>query len=532
VSVPLSRRPRLLIGLLALAAGAFAAVPSPKPALAQPVAALPPHLAAVPADAAFFVHANVAAVWDTPAFKSIRAADPTTFTEMAAEAKKNFGMTPDQIRTATLFIPKVEIGDAEKLALILTFSAPFDKAKMQAGITQLLPAKSKFKLVAPNPTTAVVLVGLDDVWADARPANKTGPLSDAIRAAATGTHAVVLGTALANLPAEVRGDNLPDFLRAFSPILKADAVTATIDAGKDFTFDVRVKATTPGQAIDAEKALGVVRDLVKEEVDGGLKDLQKQAGLKEVVALAKAFQTGLAGAKFSTDKSEARAVVAVPAGDLPFGAAWVDGIKKVRDAATLSRSANNLKQLALAMHNYESTYQSFPPAAVCDKTGKPLLSWRVLILPYIEQDALFKQFKLDEPWDSDHNKKLLDKMPKVFSANDPPKPGETTTHYRVFVGNGAGFDYLKGPTIAAITDGTSNTWMIATAADAVPWTKPDELPFDPEKDTGKLLGAVVGGRIQVAMFDGSVRNLAKVPGKKLLNALVTRGGGEVVVDDD
>ena len=102
----------------------------------------------------------------------------------------------------------------------------------------------------------------------------------------------------------------------------------------------------------------------------------------------------------------------------------------------------------------------------------------------------------------------------------------------MFVGNGAGFDYLKGPKIADIRDGTSNTIMVVTAADAVPWTKPDELAFDREKDMSKLLGAVVGGRVQVAMFDGSVRSLTKIPDKKNLDNLIDRNDGQPVTFDD
>src|SRR5262245_19749930 len=77
------------------------------------------------------------------------------------------------------------------------------------------------------------------------------------------------------------------------------------------------------------------------------------------------------------------------------------------------QSANNLKQLVLAVHNFSDTYNRLPPAAVCDKkTGKPLLSWRVILLPFVEQGPLYKEFKLDEPWDGPNNKKLLEKMPK------------------------------------------------------------------------------------------------------------------------
>src|SRR5207245_1185574 len=164
------------------------------------------------------------------------------------------------------------------------------------------------------------------------------------------------------------------------------------------------------------------------------------------------------------------------------------------------------------MYNYAYEKGKLPPAAVCDKTGKPLLSWRVLILPYVEQEALYKEFKLDEPWDSEHNKKLIAKMPNIYALpNVTPEKG-TTTHYRVFVGNGAVFDYVKSCKLVEIADGTSNTWMVATAAEAVPWTKPDELAFDPDKDMGKLLG-LFHGRISVAFCDGSVRLFTRVPRK-------------------
>ena len=82
------------------------------------------------------------------------------------------------------------------------------------------------------------------------------------------------------------------------------------------------------------------------------------------------------------------------------------------------RVIEDLKELALALRSYNDAYGHFPPAAVSDKSGKPLLSWRVLMLPWIQQGKLFKEFHLDEPWDSDHNKKLLEKMPPLFGSGD------------------------------------------------------------------------------------------------------------------
>ena len=195
----------------------------------------------------------------------------------------------------------------------------------------------------------------------------------------------------------------------------------------------------------------------------------------------------------------------------------------------LQISSNNLKQIGIAFHAFHDV-NGFLPNNVTSKDGKELLSWRVQILPYIEEDKLYKEFKLDEPWDSDHNKKLIAKMPNVYLLPGS-KPGTTDTYYRVFVGNGAAFDWVTGSQITTIADGTSNTLMVVTAATAVPWTKPDELEFDPDKDMTKLIGLVVNGKAQIAMCDGSVRTLGKLPSKETLNALITKNGGEIIPDD-
>jgi len=272
--------------------------------------------------------------------------------------------------------------------------------------------------------------------------------------------------------------------------------------------------------------------LIQEELDKGLKELDaaKDPTLKELVTLMRAAGTAAKGAKFSTLGTETRMTISLPV-DLPFGAAFVAARKKIQAMAAQQQSLNNLRQIGIALHNYHDTHGNFPPAAVCDKTGKPQLSWRVLILPYIEQDKLYKEFKLDEPWDSANNKKLLAKMPRTYAIPGKTQPGDTDTYYRVFVGNGAGFDWVMGTKIAQIADGTSNTVMCVTASEAVPWTKPDELAFDPDKDMGKLFGMVVNGKCQMAMFDGSVRTVNKLPGKDTINAVITKAGGEVIGPD-
>jgi hypothetical protein len=198
-------------------------------------------------------------------------------------------------------------------------------------------------------------------------------------------------------------------------------------------------------------------------------------------------------------------------------------------AAARQRDANNLKQLALAMINYaDANRGQLPPAAVAGKDGKKLLSWRVLLLPYVEEGQLYKEFHLDEPWDSTHNKKLLARMPKVFAPvrGSPKEPH--STYYQVFVGKDASFQpgrQARYP--ASFTDGTSNTIMIAEAAHAVPWTKPADLPFDLNKALPKLGGQFPTG-FHVAMWDGSVHFLKKDFDPQQMKHAITPSGGEVI----
>ncbi len=204
-------------------------------------------------------------------------------------------------------------------------------------------------------------------------------------------------------------------------------------------------------------------------------------------------------------------------------------LERARLAAKRAQSMNNLKQIALAMFNYESAQKSFPPAAKCDDNGKPLLSWRVLILPYIDQQALFEQFHLDEPWDSPHNKTLIGKMPSVYRSPFSKLADTTRTNYLLPVGPAAAFDGPKTVEIKNIRDGTSKTIMTVETDDscAVVWTKPDDLVFDPDNPLQGLGGLIEGGFLAGRM-DGSVQFFPKTIRPETMKALVTPNGGEVI----
>ncbi|MFO0959194.1 MAG: DUF1559 domain-containing protein [Isosphaeraceae bacterium] len=218
-------------------------------------------------------------------------------------------------------------------------------------------------------------------------------------------------------------------------------------------------------------------------------------------------------------------------------------VQSAREAARRVQCMNNLKQVGLAMHNFESSYNAFPAQAITDANGTPLLSWRVAILPFIEQQALYQQFHLDEPWDSPHNMSLLSQMPMTYvcpSDVDPSAKSRGLTHYQVIAGPGTAFDpsvhtytgpgVTRGLGVSTIADGTSNTVMVVEAASTVEWTRPDDLPYQPNGPLPPLGSSHPGGE-NVLMMDGSVRFLKSSISELVLRALFTRSGGEVVTAD-
>jgi hypothetical protein len=178
------------------------------------------------------------------------------------------------------------------------------------------------------------------------------------------------------------------------------------------------------------------------------------------------------------------------------------------------------------MQHYADIHGRLPPAAVCGKDGQPLYSWRVAILPFLDQDELYEEFRRDEPWDSEHNLSLLARMPLNYRA-----PGRKAsripsdhTFCHVFVGNGTAFEDRKGQRLKDFT-GTSNTILIIEGGEPVPWTKPQELPYASDQPIPALDGPF-SDIVRVAFADGSRRDLNRDTDDNLWRALITRNSGE------
>lgn len=205
-------------------------------------------------------------------------------------------------------------------------------------------------------------------------------------------------------------------------------------------------------------------------------------------------------------------------------------VQAARAAARRMSSSNNLKQIALAMHNYHDVYKKFPPRASYASDGTPLLSWRVHLLPFLEQETLYKQFRLNEPWDSPHNRQLIEQIPSVYrnpSATSPP----THASYLVPCGKGSIFEGKEGTSLSKITDGTSNTLLVLEVNDdaSVIWTKPDDLAYDVSKPLAGLGMSHLGG-FNAAFADGSVRFFAVSIDPSLFLRLLMMADGQPIND--
>lgn len=222
-------------------------------------------------------------------------------------------------------------------------------------------------------------------------------------------------------------------------------------------------------------------------------------------------------------------------------------LTSVRHSANRMKSSNNLKQMGIAFHSYNDVNDELP-GNTYSPDGKPLLSWRVHILPFVEQDNLYRQFNLDEPWDGPTNARLLNQMPKIYA--NPSEPSQSKTYYRGFSSPGAIFErklvnrkmaieknILGEPfpgqkpnvNMSSIRDLISDTILVVDAGEPVDWTKPEDLDASPGKPLPPLGGMRwAKNKMQALMADGSVRMIRTDLPEETIRALITHSGQEIL----
>lgn len=206
-------------------------------------------------------------------------------------------------------------------------------------------------------------------------------------------------------------------------------------------------------------------------------------------------------------------------------------VQAAREAARRNQALNQMKQIMLSWHNYYDAKNEFPAQAISDADGKPLLSWRVAILPYIEEQALYEQFHLDEPWDSTHNMALIPQMPLIYA--DPSSQLDPNEGRSSFAGVTGEQMALTGDSdgrgFAEFTDGTSRSIIVVQVDDehAPIWTQPaDWSPNQANPYAG--LGGLHPNVTITGYADGHAGIISQEIDPDLLHALLTVDGGEVV----
>jgi prepilin-type processing-associated H-X9-DG protein len=216
--------------------------------------------------------------------------------------------------------------------------------------------------------------------------------------------------------------------------------------------------------------------------------------------------------------------------------AWVVtvAIGRVVQEFRLTTCKSQLRQLGVALQQYEDAYRQFPAPALVDRDGQKLLSWRVAVLPHLGYRSLYERFHLDEPWDSPHNRALISEMPAEFACPGGAGPGAGQTRYLVIVGPemdaysiNTPFAATRGAGLHHMTDGTSNTILVLETDFPVPWTKPDDLQWTKGEPLPRLKSRHDGG--SHALFaDGSTRFIISAVDPNIFLGLLTINGGEVL----
>jgi Protein of unknown function (DUF1559) len=494
---------------------------------------------------------------------------------ITAQGMKEWGFDPLKVEEAeVLFAPPTQGTDPD-FAAILRFSEAYSKAAVTAklvGIEKNIDGKAVVEtrgpraiwLHLPDDKTIMIgtapLVGKMLVAKDAK-----SPLVELLKKVDVSGQLTAVFSIDAVRPimkqAVTRAPPVPPQLQGFLKLPDLlSALLLRVNVGERFQASLTLRGRDDASAEEVERlvtqGLAMARQLVMAQIAAmprGSNDPVQEASMKYLTRITDKLFSSLKLARkgenvnISVETGSSITTIGVLAGlSFPmvrFKAQRAESIEAERAAAERhlaiaaqaaaerNPTTTKMRQIGLALLNYHSAHRTFPARAIFDKQGKPLLSWRVQILPMLEENELFKQFHLDEPWDSAHNKPLIAKMPAVFQ--DPRRPRDGTTTFLAAVGKGLAFEGDKPLKISQFFDGASNTILAVQANNerAVPWTKPDDLEVDLTKPTAGLGGAEPNG-FAALFVDGAVTMLPKTIKPEVLSALFTRAGGEVINSDE
>ena len=516
----------------------------------------------IPATGFFVLSVNVAQLWDAEQLAGLRKGLQDGKNPFVKDLKGEVGLDLADVDRVTVTMPRFpfEGGNRSLPILYITARKALEVPKIMKGISAV--AAAEFRKEKPNfpeeldgknvyvvEGKKMVVVIDDRTFAIlqssggpeetakflgnlkvGKPAQE-GPLADVFALAPKHTLVVGVDFAPVRKALEAAGE-VPAEFKPLASMIQAERGLLTFD------FGAKVSAAAQLTFFDAETAKKVepsakeIFEMGRALLLKGKKEKGRDAETVAVVDPILAFgEAALAKADVKLDGK----VLTLSAGgeaDAPLKKSLEAFPAWAATSAARMQTQNNLKQIGLAMYNYEAANGHFPQD-ITDKNGKAILSWRVQLLPYMEQENLWKQLDLTKPWDDAANKAFVEKMPVVFTITGRETKEKGFTYFQSFtsamaVEGGSPF-LVPGAkrTVSNITDGTSNTLMVAEGAEAVNWMKPGDLAYDPKKlpKVGK------DGWMYAGFGDGHVRRM-RIPKDEVLKALITIDGGEVVTIDE
>ncbi len=582
-----------------------------------------------------FLHVRIQDVWDSPGLAFYRKMLASLGADEVKAFNGKFAPNPLQFETVTVVMPSVNVRMAlpdgrpvgESMLWVVTTKKPIDRVdlvkslgleartKSHRGSDYLFEESRWAGLIQLDATTLVV--GSEDSiirLIEQRESTKgTDSQLAKIFAGQASKHSAMLAvnpTALAT-PEILKG--VPD---ALAPLLKASVAWAALELKKETHLSLNIEFATAEQMAAGEKAVEAVRTMAQGLIALGMREMQSEETkatkrpLMSLLDMPSHFTPMLGKAALKYLESTLKALtIETKENTLRIGAnlseffpANADALAIMTFAAVADVGAGSyyfsyqypggpneeipyyikekFNRVSAALEAYQKDKGTFPPAAIYDKNGKPLLSWRVLILPYMEQrpgdlpqigngpfgyveksvgpvikdapdrqnlktfEDLYKQFKLDEPWDSLNNKKLIERMPQMyridFAATNYRMQNNWKTGMQVFTGPGTLFPGQNAVSKGQVKDGLESTIAVVFRDDplsAVPWTKPADIPFSADKRLPKLFSIPPGSQggkppapkgVFVIMADGQSRKLPPDFDEKAFKGLVTIDGGESV----
>lgn len=344
----------------------------------------------------------------------------------------------------------------------------------------------------------------------------------------------LIGTSIEKEMQQRRQNPIPSPLQmmaAFSPLWK-DTRVIVAGAGFDSTSSLNVRVTC-GNPADAKRVEETVRSLIPlsrnllHEAKKNFQNIPEEAQ-GQVSALVAFSEDLLDGVEIQRDESVVIASVETKAASIPMLIGMtLPAVQQARAAARRMQSMNNIKQIMLAMHNYHGVNKEFPKPVMTGPDGKTKYSWRVALLPYLEQQPLYDAYRFNEPWDSKHNLTILKQIPPTY-RHENADPASTNSSYFVLTGDGTALGNSdEAVRIRDIRDGTSNTAIVFEARRDIPWTKPVDIDYDAEAALPKFGGYSPEGFV-IGLTDGAALFLSKDIDAKLLRAMISRNGGEEV----